>query len=414
MNDTAPFTLWDEQKREFRSLTREELLWTRKEFGDGNLGQSGWFMWIETASPPQPVPLTIGCMPVYFVEIGESHFEALPRAPYPNPRVPDPCPAALRWPAMQFPTKEQNIAVLNALKPLADVRAILYLPNWTIVELRHGDGRTYEPMSLPGVVAGRTTLYHHEEEPFYKAMKDQTRVRAIDPQEHMNKNQILPQDDSNYLRNSSLTAGCRLECGFSPPRSANEFVNCATTSGVRIRNSRGEDALTVAHHGFLLSTEVYHPRASADKIGEVFDTRPDLDIALVSLTPAASANFTNDCYFQAEPPRMLLEGDQIKQGTWSEVDGMSSGLVSLMAYGTIFEEPKRPSGHPPIDFRHWRPYTLSSLFGAINTAVSEGVCGAPIVTCNTGDVGGFFHLFDGTNCISAHLDDLVAEGWQVV
>lgn len=416
MNDIAPFTLWDKQERKFRSPEREEQLWILNKFGDGRIGWSGWFMWIETASPPQPVPLTVGCMPVYFVGTGESHFEALPRAPYPNPRVPDPCPAALRWPAMQFPTKEQNIAVLMALKPLADVRAILYLPNWTIVELSYGDGRTYKPMSLPGVVAGRTTLYHHEKEPFYKAMKDQTRVRAIDPQEHMNnnQNQTLPQDDSNYLRNASLTPGCRLEWGLGPPGSANEFANCATTSGVKIRNSRGEDALTVAYHGFQLSTEVYHPRATADKIGEVFDTRPELDVALVSLTPAASANFTNNCYFQAQPPRMLLEGHQIKQGSWSEMDSMSSGLVSLMAYGTMFEKPKRPPGHPPIEFRHWRPFTLSSLFGVINTAVSEGVCGAPIVNCDTSGVGGFFHLFDGTNCVTAHLDDMVAEGWQVV
>ena len=111
---------------------------------------------------------------------------------------------------------------------------------------------------------------------------------------------------------------------------------------------------------------------------------------------------------------MLLEGYKIKQGTWSEIDGMSSGLISMMAYGAMFQEPKRPSGHPPIKFREWRASTLSSLFGVINTAVSEGVCGAPIVKCETGGVSGFFHLFDGTNCLTAHLDDLVAEGWQVV
>ncbi|KAJ5081372.1 hypothetical protein NUU61_009636 [Penicillium alfredii] len=342
MNDIAPFTLWNGQTRKFRSPTHVELSWIRGNFGDGKIGWTGWFIWIETANPPLPVPLTIGCMPVYFVGTGETHFEALPRAPYANPRVPDPCPT-IRLPEMQFPTKEQNIMVLTALQPLADVRAILYLPNWTIVELRHGDGRVYKPKSLPGVVAGRTTLYHHEEEPFYKAMKDHTRVRAIDPQQYTNNNdQTLPQDDTNYLQRSSLTPGCRLECGFGLPGSMNEFVTCATSSGVKIRNARGEQALTVAYHGFLKSKDVYHPRTNTDQIGHVLDALPELDVGLVSLTPAASARFTNNCYFQAQPPRMFLEGDQINQGAWSEVDGMSSGLVSLMAYGSMFMEPMRP------------------------------------------------------------------------
>ncbi|KAJ6095926.1 hypothetical protein N7486_006672 [Penicillium sp. IBT 16267x] len=269
MNDTAPFTLWDEQNSKFRHPTQEESAWIRDKYGDGKRGQSGW--------PPQPVPLTLGCMPVYFVGTGtgESHFEALPRAPYPNPRVLDPYPAALRWPKMQFPTKEQRVAM----------RAILYLPNWTIVELTHGDGRNYEPKSLPGVVAGRTTLYHHDKEPFYMAMKDKGRVA-------------------------------------------------------------------------------------------------------------------------------LLQGNQIDQGTWSEIDGMSSGLITVMAYGTMDMRPPRHPGHPPIEFRNWRSYTISSLFGVINNSISEGMCGAPVVNCDSG--GGFFHLFDGTNCLTAHLDDLVAEGWQVL
>ncbi|PKY01308.1 hypothetical protein P168DRAFT_284826 [Aspergillus campestris IBT 28561] len=165
---------------EFQSGMLEELLWTRTKLGQGNLRQSGSFTWMETASPPQPVPLTV----------------------------------------IRDPT----------LKPLTDVRAILYLPNRTV-------------RSLPGIVAGRTTLYHHEQEPFYQAMKGR------------------------------------------------------------------------------------HPRATGDKIGEVFGTRPGLGVALVRLISAASAGFTNECYFQAELPRALLEGDQNEQGTWGEVDGMSSGGV---------------------------------------------------------------------------------------
>lgn len=46
----------------------------------------------------------------------------------------------------------------------------------------------------------------------------------------------------------------------------------------------------------------------------------------------------------------------------------------------------------------------------MNTTISEGVCEAPIINCDTGEVTIFFHLFDGTNYLSADLDDLVADG----
>lgn len=414
INDKAPFNLWDEQERKYRPLKKgKELQWVRDNFGDGGLGMSGWYMWIETANPPRPVPLTVGCMPVMFIGIGEEHREPIPRTPYSNPRVADPCPD-LHWPTMTFPTKEQNIALLTALKPIANVCAIFYMPNWTIVELEHGDGRNYDAKSLPGIVARRTALYHHAEAPFHKSMKNMTRARRVDPAQYPTTNfGPMPQDGQNYLRHSHLSPGCRLECGYGMPGSENEHMNAATSSGVKLRRLDGREVLTVSHHGFLISQEVYHPFADEDKIGDVIDTRSELDIALVELTPAASAKFTNACYFQAETPRMLLEGSQIEEGSWSEVDGMSSGLVSLLTYGLHHMKPRRPAGHPEIEFREWEAYSVDAIFGAVNNAICDGMCGAPIIRCETGGVGGFFHLSDGLNCFSAHLDDLIAEGWQL-
>jgi hypothetical protein len=414
INDKAPFNLWDEQNREYRMPKGNEVQWLHNKFGDGQFGMSGWYLWIETANPPQPVPLTVGCMPVMFIGIGEEHWEPIPDSPYPNPRVPDPCPA-LHWPIMTFPTKEQNVALLTALEPIANLRAIIYMPHWTIVELEYGDGHAYEPKSLPGTVAGRTTLYHHAEAPFYKSMKNMTRARRVDPAQHFTTNfGPMPQDSQNYLRQSShLSPGCRLECGYGIPGSQNEGINAATSAGVKLRNFNGQEVLTVSYHGFLISKEVYHPSADEDKIGDIIDTRPELDIALVKPTLAASAKFTNTCYFQAETPRVLLEGFQIKQGSWSEVDGMSSGLVNLLSYGRYYLKPKRPAGHPEIEFRKWLAYSVDAMFGAVNNTICDGMCGAPIVRCETGGVGGFFHLSDGLNCFTAHLDDLVAEGWQL-
>jgi hypothetical protein len=79
-----------------------KLRWLRDNFGDGQVGMSGWYLWIETANPLQPVSLTVGCMPVMFIRrrrVLGNYSTVL----YPNPRVPDPCPA-LQWPIMTFPT----------------------------------------------------------------------------------------------------------------------------------------------------------------------------------------------------------------------------------------------------------------------------------------------------------------------
>lgn len=342
------------QKRRFRWPTGTELEWIRQKFGHGEIGSSGWYLWIQTSNPPQPIPLTIGTMPVMFVGVGEDHREPIPQTSYPNPRVADPCPG-LRWPAMKFPRKDINAAILTALQPLANVREVIYMPHWIIVELEYGDGRVYEPGSLPGI-AGRTTLYHHAEAPFHRGMRNMTQARRVDPALHPpTKTGPMPQDGQNYLRNGFyLSPGCRLESGLGPPGSNSEGVNAATSAGVKLRRIDGREAITVSYHGFLTSKEVYHPFADEDKIGDVTDERPELDIGLVELTPAASGKFTNTCYFQAAIPKKLLDSSEIDQGSWFEVDGMSSGLVSLLTYGRRYMKPRGPAGHPEIDFREWK------------------------------------------------------------
>ncbi|KAJ5758226.1 uncharacterized protein N7511_006920 [Penicillium nucicola] len=147
-NDVAPFTLWDEKNRKFRHPSHEELPWIRQQFGEGEVHFSGWLMCIETARPPQPIPLTLGAMSVLFVRSGETVMDLIPRSGYSNPRVHDPCPN-VRWLRMTNPTKAQTAAVLAAIAPLAHVRAALFLPFWTIFDLETGDGRSYTRLSLP-------------------------------------------------------------------------------------------------------------------------------------------------------------------------------------------------------------------------------------------------------------------------
>lgn len=208
VNDTAPFTLWDGQARRFRMPSKEELPWVRAKFGSTSMYFNGWLICIETASPPQPIPLTLGTVPVICVRPGEMYEEPLPLSGYSNPRVPDPC-STLRWPDKTHPTKSQKVAVLRAVAPLAHVRAALFLPHWTIFELETRDGRSYERFSLPGVVAGRTALYHHEDIPFLNPTKSSTHNHLLDPSQVPAASTTL-QDSSDRLRHSVLTPLTRL------------------------------------------------------------------------------------------------------------------------------------------------------------------------------------------------------------
>lgn len=198
INDTAPFTLWDQENRKFRTPDSLELQWIREKYDTGNMGQSDWFLWIETANPPQPIPFTIGCMPAIFVGIGESLRGTIPHTPYPNPRMQYPC-AGLIWPKMTLATKQQYTTLITALSSFASIRAILYLPNWTIVELKYDDGHKYELRSLPGIVAGQTTLYHHEKRLFNANLRSQARIHFTDPAQYMSNSESF-QDNANYLR----------------------------------------------------------------------------------------------------------------------------------------------------------------------------------------------------------------------
>lgn len=76
--------------------------------------------------------------------------------------------------------------------------------------------------------------------------------------------------------------------------------------------------------------------------------------------------------------------------------------------------PVRPDDYLAIPFEPWKAISVNAVLGAINSTISEGIRGAPIVQCESGGVTGFFHLPDGINCLGVHLDDLIAEGWQVV
>jgi hypothetical protein len=108
-----------------------------------------------------------------------------------------------------------------------------------------------------------------------------------------------------------------------------------------------------------------------------------------------------------------VESREIRRGTWFEVDGMSTGLLSFNFIGHTLQPPISPPGHPSIPFLDWRLDFVTRIFGATNPTVMDGICGAPMVEERTGNVAGFFRLGNGEYAAFAALDDLVAEGWEV-
>lgn len=265
VNDKAPFSLWDAEKHTFIHLTIEQFRWIERTYNSTSIHLILPFMIITTASPPQPISLTVGCVAAIFIAPNTpEHLEIFGNAAYANPRVPNPCPE-VEWPKLSNPSRSQITEKLFALNQLMNVKAAFFLPTHNVIELDHDDGRTYKPASLPGKVGNRSTIYHHSDEPFLQAMQSFDRDRAINPASYaqiVSPGASLPQDDIDYLSRPPgiIRPGIRVSSGFlainGPP--GPETSSKATTAGVFLCNG-AEIRISVAHQGFLNTREVYHP-----------------------------------------------------------------------------------------------------------------------------------------------------------
>ena len=416
INDHVPFSLWSEDEHDFRHATSQEKTYIADIYNAERLEFHDCLIVVETSTPPKPVPLTVAGIPAIFVPPHQRRAFLYGSAPYLNPRVSDPCPE-LGWKRMSTPTTLQMANVITVLVELMNIRRVNFLPTSMVVELVHDDERTYQNKSLPAVVAGLPTSYHHDPRPFFSSMKDHTRERLLDPAQHLPGPRIgpLPQDGTNYLQEPSwgiLNPGVRVSTGCATGSGTYADAVQSTTCGIRLRKDANE-YVSVANHGFLAGDEVFHPDPEGDKIGDVMKRYPELDLAMVQLTPAHSGRFHNQTYFQAETPRRLVDTSDLVRGAWFEADGMSTGLVSFQFLIDSWERPIRPPGHPRIPVLKWQREVVFRIFGAANTVLTDGLCGAPFVEVETGNVAGFFHLADGDWAECAALDDFVAEGWEV-
>lgn len=168
---------------------------------------------------------------------------------------------------------------------------------------------------------------------FFYSTRDQTRERE-DPSQYPAGPH--PQDETDYIREPEQGM-------FSPGMGVSTGPAAdsrPTISGILLRKGDTQ-YITVANHAFS-DTQVFHPAPHGDKIGDIIKRYPELDIAMVQLTPANSHRFTNNTYFQTEPPKHLAQSSDITPGTWFEVDGMSTGLLSFPCLGKALEKPACP------------------------------------------------------------------------
>jgi len=435
-NDESPFNLWDPETRSYRTPTEKEVEWIAQRYQATKLTFVDGLLYVITNSPPTPVSNTVGGQPTLLLTPEVELPYPTGGTNYLNPRLPDPY-SGQKWSIMDTPTMAQMIAVKEALDRIMNVRQIIFFQAFNVVELVVGDGRNYARASLPGRVAGIATWYYHQETTFPDNMRDLTRARFINPQP---QGSSVTQDTTNYLNPlyrvrpgeaPVLTPGMRVSTTTMTNAQTGRSGYKSSTLGVCIQKQgqpQGDHYMTVSDHSFRISMQenshniskydgkVWHPDDSTARngqvVGNVVQTYPELDLSVIKLKP--NVQCTNSIYFMAERPMKFLKFDEVKFGDYFEIDGMTSGCMTVMMHA------KSITTTPGSREYLFDNYSLS--MGVSNAIMAEGMCGAPIVRvpdCDGeggGGVLGFFHLGHDDNTLVAtkSIDSLINDGWEVV
>jgi hypothetical protein len=418
--DKAPFSLWDEAKNDFRLPTDSESAWLVAEYKASAIEFQFPIMVIETMDPPNQLPLTVATVAVNFVSPPstpiarnasgmrlEPLYDARPigfSTNYACMQQPQD-PLQFRFRKWIQPTNEELKLLVDALFQFCNPRMVHILCPRIIIELCVDDQRTYEAGSLPRRIGGFAVHYHHSLQSVFEELSVQGRERLISPT-------ASTQDNSNYLQMyNELCPGVRVESGEVTNVGQYTQFSMSTTAGILVRDNYGHQRLTVSDHGFPYSNEVFHPSNNGVQIGVIDERWDALDIALVKLDP--SAKFTNDTYFEAKRPRRLLRSQEIPDGVFFSVDGMSTGVMYMQAQGLALDIPPRPQPYTDITFAKMRIYRG---FGVMTALPRDGICGAALVEDDSeeGGVAGFFQDGNSYYALSPCLDEFIDRSWAVV
>lgn len=248
-------------------------------------------------------------------------------------------------------------------------------------------------------------FYHHSKESVFDDLPVQGRVKFIVPSKSV-------QDTTDYIQTSNtLCLGIRVESAEATDVGHYAETAIGTTAGVLLRDTHGRERITVCNHGFIHSSEVFHPAHSGTQIGEIDERWKALGIALIKLNPSIS--FTNNMYFEANVPRRLLRSNEIPMGTFFCVDGMSTGAFFLHVQGISLYVLKRPANLSGIEHSRMKIYRI---LGSNMSHPQPGICGAAIVEDDS-DEGGVARFFSEGNsdfALSPCLNELIDRDWAIV
>jgi hypothetical protein len=409
--DDAPFTLWDAAKSEYRNLLDGEAQWISERYKARRVLLNLPDIFIQTSSPPDPIPLTVAAAVVRFYPLDITMHTTIPQGKfYPYGTTTREDVLGYTLPLYATPTDTQCLEVIGKLKQEMSIRSVQFLPPAIIVEIHADDGRQYERKSLPAKAGGLNIMYHHSGEAFWKGQSQLSYARLTTPSHHVN-------DDSDYLRQTpfQLSPGVCLSSAAGPGDDFCQSTWKSTTAGVMVQRGP-ERRLTAANHGFGASREVFHPSPSGRRIGEIVNRWPAWDLAFVAIDPSIS--FNNGRYFSAPPPARLISPQELLAGDWFELDGISTGRIDMMARGRTYDHHHHDTTNQTsvsVNYAEWDVSTLYSAFGPMGGKIQEGVCGAPVVDVD-GRVAGFFRFLDdsGMWASTASLESLIRQGWSIV
>lgn len=350
--------------------------------------------------PPTPWPKSVAGLPPYF---------ALEMGPQDTPR---PFGVPVHW-------KNESIAEgLNGRdmmdwEPLfivirdhfqrlgVQITEVMYWKDYLLVILKH---RSTDMAKLPQKAANIVITYRYEDE-MGRQCTPQAR-RQTDP---------MPgnPDESKY---DSLQPGVRVSSAYIPSQPG---MFMSSTAGVLVKDSVGNEFVTVASHGFPdeCGSMVTHPLPSSGRhIGELIMEISHTDISLVKL--GNTETFLNETFQneEVEEPIQLKRLATVKgRQTWGFVfmDSPDTGFITGNFTGTSFRAVD--DGSPEMQW----VYTAWVYMGQ-NSAGSlpSGICGSAIWTMD-GEVLGFFRFapingFMRDYCAGVASDELINRGFTLV
>ena len=212
--------------------------------------------------------------------------------PYPNSQRSD--LLSLPLPLYLIPSHQQCYEIISLLDLEVDIRAIHFLPPQIIVELDNASGKKYDRHSLPSKACGIPIQYHESNERFWKGSSQRVYERLITPTDSV-------VDNSDYLFSHphKISPGVCLASSLIMEGNLPTSKCLGTSAGLFLQKGN-KRYVSVAHHGFPDSPEVYHPTPTGRRIGQITDRFPVWDLAFAQLDPSISFSTTTTL----QPPNL--------------------------------------------------------------------------------------------------------------